>query len=72
MYARVCVCIAADGVPLHSIAISFETAVFQSIIGLGHHYEISNLGLLLNKTDLKMFTNCPNKVCRIMFHVQKK
>ena len=58
----------AGGVSLHSIAISFETAVLKSILWLGHHYGISGS----KKLVLTIFTNCSHKVCCIMFHVLKK
>ena len=53
--ARVCMP-AAGCVSLHPIAISFETAVFKSIIRLGHLYGISDLGLLFGiKTSFDNF-----------------
>ena len=51
---RVCIHVAGC-VSLHSIAISFETAAFKSIIRLGHHYVISNLGVSFGKNSFDSF-----------------
>ena len=66
-----CVCIVAGCVSLHSIPISFETAVLKSIIGLERHYGISDLCLFFSRKS-SFDDNMLNNVSRAIIENSKR